>query len=44
VQWLTGQWSQLGEVVAKAVLMYAVALVGLRLVSSAVNSLEKSGD
>ncbi len=31
MQWLTGQWTQVGEVVAKAVLMYAVALVGLRL-------------
>lgn len=31
MQWLTGQWSQVGEVVAKAVLMYAVALAGLRL-------------
>ena len=29
--WLVGQWSQLGEVVGKAVLIYMVALVGLRL-------------
>jgi len=31
MSWLTGQWSQVGEVAAKAVLMYAVALVGLRV-------------
>jgi len=31
MSWLTGQWSQVGEVAAKAVLMYAVAVVGLRI-------------
>jgi len=29
--WLTGQWPELGAVVGKAALMYATALVGLRL-------------
>ncbi len=29
--WLTGNWTQLGEVAAKAVLMYATALLALRL-------------
>jgi uncharacterized membrane protein YcaP (DUF421 family) len=29
--WLTGGWTDLGEVVAKAALMYLVALLGLRV-------------
>lgn len=31
VSWLTGQWTQLGGTAGKAVLMYATALVALRL-------------
>jgi uncharacterized membrane protein YcaP (DUF421 family) len=31
MHWLTGDWSHLGEVAAKALLMYATALVALRL-------------
>lgn len=31
LSWVVGQWSQLGSVAGKAVLMYATALLGLRL-------------
>ena len=30
MHWLTGDWTHLGEVAAKAALMYATALIGLR--------------
>lgn len=31
LDWLTGSWSELGAVAAKAALMYATALIGLRI-------------